>query len=146
MDPRGTIGFEIRELSILLTRYIEKEKTLNNFEDIQGLQVWTLGYLYKNRRKVIFQKDIEREFSIRKSTTSSLVKRMIKNGFIEVKKGTQKDKRLKQLVLTDKAVSQIQAFKPHVHRLEEKITDNISPQELEQFKETLKKIKNNLSC
>lgn len=146
MDPRGTIGFELRELSILLIRYIEKEKAINNLEDIQSLQAWTLGYLYKNQHKTIFQKDIEREFSIRKSTTSNLVKRMKKNGFIEEKKGTQSDKRLKQLVLTEKAIVQIQAFKPYVHRLEEKITENISPQEIEQFKETLAKIKANLSC
>lgn len=144
MDPRDTIGFELRELSILLIRYIEKEKATNNLEDIQRLQAWTLGYLYKNRHKAIFQKDIEKEFSIRKSTTSNLVKRMKKNGFIEEKTGAQEDKRLKQLVLTDKAIEQIKAFEPYIEKIEAKITKDISDQEIKQFKETLAKIKNNL--
>lgn len=145
MDPRDTIGFELRELSILLIRYIEKEKAINNLEDIQRLQAWTLGYLYKNRHKPIFQKDIEKEFSIRKSTTSNLVKRMKKNGFIEEKTEAQEDKRLKQLVLTDKAIEQIKAFEPYIEKIEAKITKDISDQEIKQFKETLAKIKNNLS-
>lgn len=143
MEPRGTIGFELRELSILMIRFIEKEKSQNGLGDIQKLQAWTLGYMVKHNDRPVFSKDLEKEFSIRKSTASNLVKRMEKNGFIEIKKGTQEDKRLKELVLTEKAYEQIQAFNYYADKLEEKITANLSDQELEQFKNTLNKIKSN---
>ncbi|WP_225744430.1 MarR family winged helix-turn-helix transcriptional regulator [Marinilactibacillus sp. Marseille-P9653] len=143
MDPHGTIGYELRELSILFVRYIEKEKAGKNFEEMHRMQAWALSFLYENQHKPIFQKDIEKEFSIRKSTTSNLVKRLKNNGYIDERKGTQTDKRLKEIVLTDKAIEQINAFKPYIEKLEETITQGIDEAELAQFKATLSKIKAN---
>ncbi|WP_208560359.1 MarR family winged helix-turn-helix transcriptional regulator [Marinilactibacillus kalidii] len=143
MDPHGTIGYELRELSILFVRFIEKEKAGKKFEEMHRMQAWALTFLYENRHRSIFQKDIEKEFSIRKSTTSNLVKRLKNNGYIDEHKGTQPDKRLKEIVLTEKAIKQINAFIPYVEKLEGTITKGIDQEELAQFKKTLEKIKAN---
>lgn len=145
MDPHGTISYQLRELSILFVRFIEKEKARNNIEDMHKMQVWTLNYLYENKHRPIFQKDIEKEFSIRKSTTSSLVKRLKNNGFVEEKIGSQSDKRLKEIILTAKGFEQIKAFRPCVEKLEQTITSGIGEEELIAFKKTLAKIKANFN-
>jgi DNA-binding MarR family transcriptional regulator len=46
------------------------------------MQNWIIGFLDMNEGKEIFQKDIEAEFNIRRSTATGILKLMEKNGFI----------------------------------------------------------------
>ena len=74
MSQSESIGFEVRELSLLIARYIEK---MSNGGHIRGPQGFALGYLVHNRDKEIYQKDLEEKLSIRKPTASNLVDRMV---------------------------------------------------------------------
>ena len=69
-------------------------------EHLAGPQGHVLSYLGKNQDQEIFVKDIEEELCISKSVTSNLVKRMVKNGFIQILP-SRTDKRYKQVVLTE---------------------------------------------
>ncbi|MGT2829375.1 MarR family winged helix-turn-helix transcriptional regulator [Streptococcus hillyeri] len=75
---------------------IAKEKGI---EHLAGPQGWALIYLHRCSDQEIFVKDIEKELKISKSVASNLVKRMEKNGFIEIIP-SKIDKRYKQVVLT----------------------------------------------
>lgn len=143
MNPKGTIEFELRELSLMLGQYIEKEESLKEIAAIRGPQGFALGYLYKNRDRDIYQKDLEHELSIRKPTASKLVDRMKKNGFITTITSAQ-DKRLKQLVITEKGLRQVELFQEFLIQFEQKLRRGISEEELTQFFATLDKIKKNI--
>lgn len=99
-------------------------------ENLAGPQGFAVLYLRENEDKEVFIKDIERKLKISKSVTSNLIKRMEKNGFIEVVP-SEVDKRYKRVVLTElgKAKSKgIDAFHTAIHK---QIFDGISREELE---------------
>ena len=103
---------------------------INLMENLAGPQGFAVLYLRENEDKEVFIKDIERKLKISKSVTSNLIKRMEKNGFIEVVP-SEVDKRYKRVVLTElgKAKSKgIDAFHTAIHK---QIFDGISREELE---------------
>ncbi|AIS08987.1 Transcriptional regulator, MarR family [Lactobacillus sp. wkB8] len=79
---------------------------------LTGTQMLIIEYLASfAQTKSIYQKDIEHEFNIRKSTATNVLRLMENKGLI-YKKVDQRDTRLKAILLTDKAI-----------KLEEKITN-----------------------
>ncbi len=79
---------------------------------LTGTQMLIIEYLASfAQNKSIYQKDIEHEFNIRKSTATNILRLMENKGLI-YKKVDQRDTRLKAILLTDKAI-----------KLEEKITN-----------------------
>ncbi|SFH93475.1 MarR family winged helix-turn-helix transcriptional regulator [Pisciglobus halotolerans] len=144
MGPRGTVGFEIRELSLLIGRYLESHRLDEEMEMLRGPQAWALGYLYEHQYHTIYQKDLEKEMSIRKSTASNLVKRMVKNGVITTA-ASEKDGRLKALRITDKGILFMEKINSFMETSEAKITNGLSSEEMAQFFQTIQKIKKNLS-
>ncbi|MBO0452893.1 MarR family winged helix-turn-helix transcriptional regulator [Candidatus Enterococcus murrayae] len=140
MNEPETIGFKIRELSLLIARYMEQT---NEDGHIRGPQGFALGYLVHNRHKEIYQKDLEERLSIRKPTASNLVDRMIKNGFLTTAP-SQKDKRLKRLIVTEKAIETTFEIEKQVEAIEKVLKQGISEEELAQFFATIQKLKQNI--
>ncbi|WP_438762523.1 MarR family winged helix-turn-helix transcriptional regulator [Enterococcus sp. AZ135] len=140
MKEPETIGFEVRELSLMIARQIEKA---SNDGHIRGPQGFALGFLVHNRDKEIYQKDLEERLSIRKPTASKLVDRMIKNGFLTTAP-SQKDKRLKQLIVTEKAIQTTIEVEKQIDNVEKVLKQGISEEELTQFFATMKKFKQNI--
>ena len=46
------------------------------------MQGWIIDYIYDRGNDPVFQRDIEKEFTIRRSTATELLKLMEKNGLI----------------------------------------------------------------
>ena len=82
MCAENDIGFEIRTLSNLIRRDVEKNIAEMKLEPNQRIHGWAINYFYENRDRDIFQKDFEEKFSIRRSTASNILKLMEKNGYI----------------------------------------------------------------
>lgn len=68
--------------------------------------------LLETLHREIYQKDIEEEFQIRKSTVTGILQLMEKNGFI-YRESVEKDARLKRIVPTKKA----EALRPTHQRI-----------------------------
>ena len=64
---------------------------------------WIIGYLYRHRDEPVFQRDIEREFSITRSTVTNILQLMERKGYIQ-RLSVPQDARLKQLVLTEEGI------------------------------------------
>lgn len=102
-----------------------------------------LGYLCHNQNREIFQKDLETAFCVRSSTASRLLKQLEDSGFIERHPGST-DARLKQVVATPKATALFQQIEQRVIDVEAILTRGIPPEEIDQFMQTLQKLKQNL--
>ncbi len=100
-------------------------------------------YLYDHRDEDVFQKDIEYEFSIRRSTSSSIISLMEKKGYIE-RVSVAHDARLKKLVLTDKALRFCDIIQANTIEFEDTMRKGITDEELEFFYSILDKIVNNI--
>jgi len=98
------IGGKINRVSTKIKRKccnIESIKVLNEISGTNGMIV---GYINKcNERGIdVFQKDIEHEFGITRSTASKVISLMEKKDLI-IRVESSLDLRLKKLVLTKKA-------------------------------------------
>ena len=117
-----------------------------SFEDaaLNGLQARILCFIEKKDMpgKCVYQRDIESEFKIRRSSVSSVLDTMEKNGYV-IRQQTQQDARLKQLVLTEKAKEMSQQHKESIDRFEENLVKNMSVQETETLKYLLNKVLEN---
>ena len=71
---------------------------------------------YNNRDRDIFQKDVETEFSIGRSTVTNILKLMEKKGYIR-REAVPQDGRLKRLVLLDKGMALNQTMRELAARL-----------------------------
>lgn len=140
---RIKIGFEVSHCARLLRRYIDAGTAVLYSDGMTGTHGRTIGYLYRNRDKDIFQKDFEKEFDIRRSTASNILSLMEKNGLI-VRRGVPDDARLKKILLTPKAEACHREIEAFFDKMEKELSEGISDDEMEGFVSTLNKIKNNI--
>jgi DNA-binding MarR family transcriptional regulator len=113
-------------------------------DKMTGTHGWAMGYLYHNRDRDIFQKDFEQEFNIRRSTASSILSLMEKNGLIK-RESVDYDARLKKITLTDKAIEIQTLVEAAFDRFENVLRQGISDGELDVFFGVLDKICENLN-
>lgn len=142
MDKLKFAGREIKTVSNILKRYIAKNKTIKE-ENLTQMQSWIIRFIYNNENKDIFQKDIENEFSIRRSTATVILQLMEKNDLIK-KEIVSYDARLKKLVLTEKAVKFYFIIKKDILRVEENLIKEIKKEDLDIFFEVIEKMKKNI--
>lgn len=141
MNREEHIGFRIRQVSNLIRRNIEKQSEEN--EKIQLLHAWGISYLYDNIDKDIFQKDFEKQFSIRRSTASNLLKIMESNGLIR-RISVPNDARLKKIILTEKAKKIHQKIVEQTIEREKLLRNNLTDEEIKLFFSITDKIIKNL--
>lgn len=119
----------------------------SSFDDknLNGLQARILGFVEVNdmQGNDVYQKDIEAEFKIRRSSVSSVLDTMEKNGFI-LRQSVASDARLKKLVLTDKAKQTGQQHRSAVDYFEQYVSLEFTPEEVETLQYLLGKISNNV--
>ncbi len=144
MNRKDTLGFQIKTLDNLFFRnMIAYEASQRGMDEVTVMHGWILGFLFENSEREIFQKDIETEFSIARSTVTSIVKLMEKKGYI-CRESVEQDARLKKLVLTEKGRKIHEQHIGYVDILEERCKRNITQEELEAFQAVAEKLKRNL--
>lgn len=141
MKPRGSeIVFELRTLDNLLHRHGDAHaRTLDGGMQLTRLHHWIIGFLY-HREADVYQKDIETEFKISRSTTSSVITLMQKKGLVK-RKAVPSDARLKKIVLTDKAVEMHKHQMAHMQHMDALIEGALTPEEKRMFLSYMAKIR-----
>lgn len=96
----------------ILSNQMKRRNAAEPMEDdgLTTMQKHVLKYiLLETLHRDVYQKDIEEEFQIRKSTVTGILQLMEKNGFIS-RQSSEKDARLKRIVPTKKA----EALRPQI--------------------------------
>lgn len=140
---KKNVGHEIKLLDNMITR-----KILSDVKEEEGylltpVQIRILKYLYENKDKDIYQKDVEMKISVRRSTISGILKTMEKNGIIQ-RIDSDMDKRVKKIVLTEKSILKIGKLEEKAAIFEKELLNGIDEKELEIFFSVIEKMKNNL--
>ncbi|MCI8465032.1 MAG: MarR family transcriptional regulator [Lachnospiraceae bacterium] len=141
---RFHIGFEIKQTFRLIKKYIDRSTAVQCANQMTGTHVWILKYLQENRGKEIFQKDIEKQFGINRSSATGLLQLMEKNGLI-YREEVPYDARLKRIVMTKKAVSLDTSVRREIDLVEERISRGFSEEELQTLIQMLSRIRDNLN-
>lgn len=143
MQDEKHVGFEIRTLSNLIKRKVDNVIANKYTENFTGIHGWVIGYIYRNDGKEIFQKDIEEEFSIRRSTATTILQLMERKDLI-IRKSVDYDARLKKIELTEKARKLHEMIKLDIAEIEKQVIKDLSEEEINTFFSIVKKIKSNL--
>lgn len=138
------IGVELRMLNNAVARYLSR----NVYRTDDGVtptceNTWIIGYLSKAEGDV-FQKDIEAEFGITRSTASKVLILMEKKGLIE-RVGVSHDARLKKLVLTEKAKRIAEQMSEDGRSMEKRLIQGFSQEELDTLLSYFERMMTNLS-
>ena len=97
------IPAQLRRVDNLIFRRLNQFSRANGVEQTTPMHGWIIEYLYRHRDTPVFQRDIEREFSITRSTVTNILQLMERKGYIE-RRSVPQDARLKQLVLTEEGI------------------------------------------
>ena len=143
MCNKENVIFKIRNVSNLIKRRAEEIINKNHNYDLTSRHILIAKYLNENQDKDIFQKDIEEKFCIRRSTVTSVLNLMEKNGMIR-RERVECDARLKKIVLTDKAKDIHTKIISEITVMEDMILKGIDEEELKVFNSTLDKIRDNI--
>ena len=102
---RNGVGVKIKKVHSLIRKSIHNSETFKQNEELTNMIGWTIGFI--SRRSVeeleTYQKDIEREFKISRSTATGHLQNMERLGYI-YREVSLIDNRLKRIVLTEKSI------------------------------------------
>lgn len=135
------IALELRKIANLTKRAFDKE--LKN--KITNTQSLILNFIYDSNqlKKIVYQKDIEDFFEIRRSTVCEILNIMEKNNLIK-RIASQNDLRQKEIILEENGLVYIHELKENVEKLEQIMEKNILESEIDIFCLVLEKIRKNL--
>ncbi len=121
----------------------EQNARQNGLDDVTITHGRILGFLSRAEGRDVFQKDIENEFHINRSTVTSIMQVMEKNGLIE-RCMVPRDNRLRQVLLTEKGREMHQKTVSLIDETERQMLAGIPEAEIKAFFETVYKIERNL--
>ena len=137
------IGYEIRILNQVIGRLVNSyQSKVDEKAGINRMQGWIIGYLYRHSEEDVFQKDVEAEFQIARSTASGILQAMEKKGLI-TRESIPRDARLKRLVLTEKGMEFQMEIMDNFDRIQKVLRSDIPPKKMECFMEVLDMIREN---
>lgn len=142
-DKEVRFGYEIRRLDNALKRRVNQKLREAGIDEGTAMNGWVLKYLYDNREKEVFQRDIERHFRIGRSTVTGIIKQLEKNQCIR-RESVENDARLKRVILLPKGEEIHMIIRHTFKETDMQLAEMVSLEEMDTFLQILEKIINNL--
>ncbi len=139
----GSIGHEIKAVNHIMQRQMIASASKAGIDKITVMHGWIIGYLFAHKDDDIFQKDIENEFAISRSTVTNILKLMEKKGYIK-RISVECDARLKKIVLTEKGMETNKVIRNTVLENERRFNSALTDDEREQFIYLIRKLRNGI--
>lgn len=132
---KSDISFLVKKLDNNIQRKIYALYNRKEFEECSLTNMWVTDYLFdmQQQEKVIFQKDIEAEFSINRATASKMLSLMEKKKLIK-RTSYVSDSRLKQIELEARGLELQKLCRYIREELEKQLTSCLTKEETELFK------------
>lgn len=127
------VSRKLHSLSNLIMRYFDNSPIKKSLDQVTGTNGWIIGYLADHDDRVIYQKDLEKEFGITRSTASKVINRMEQKGLIR-RECVAEDARLRKLTLTPEAWDIFHKMEVDQTNLERKLMKGFSEEETEKLR------------
>ena len=141
-DKKREIGHELRVIQRMIHRRVEKHRAAHG-DTLTFVQTRTLHFLQKHTLEEVYQKDLEKELNIRRSTATEILNVLERDGYIE-RLSVERDKRLKKLVVTQKARDLSERMCKDIEQMEKTLSKDISEEDLVVFYRVMDQMKKNL--
>ena len=142
-EPPQVIPAQMRRVNNLIFRKINQFHRENGVENVTPMHDWIMSYLYWHKEEPVYQRDIEREFSITRSTVTNILQLMERKGYIE-RQSVPQDARLKRLVLTAEGALLHEKTMRSLHQTDEFVSALLTPEENAELLRLLNKLREGL--
>lgn len=140
---RRDILRDFRAIGCAIKKHFDNSLIKQEFEKVSGTHGWVILYLAENEGKDVYQRDLEKQFGISRSTTSKMIAQMEQQGLVGREK-VASDDRLKKLVLTEKSKELAQKASDDRLMAVRKLTRGFSEKELETLGDFLERMRDNM--
>ncbi len=141
-ESRMPLGRLVHRLSHQMKR---QNQTNTYCSGLTPIQNHILGFiLLESQHRDLYQKDVEEEFQIRKSTATGILQLMEKNGFI-YRESVEKDGRLKRIIATQRSERIRKELQECIRQTEKRIVSGISEEDLAVCRHVLFRMLRNLT-
>ena len=123
------ILYEIKEIDMLIVRKILSDAKKN--KDLP-FSPKIINYLVEKKEKIVYQRDLEKFLSLRRSTISGILQTMEKNNFIK-RLDVLEDGRVKRIVLTQKSIEEYSKIRRKCAKIQQDIAKGIKKEDLDIF-------------
>ena len=143
MKSQYPIGLHINKLSRIISRKVDAA-VLNAIDDnITVSQAYVIDFITDNTDRDIFQKDLELEFGLKRSSVSLMLNNMEKNDLIK-RLPVPGDARLKKIVLTEKASEISKKISVAIDSVESRVSESLGEEEVHLLLNMLNKIRTDI--
>lgn len=138
------VGFMVHKLDMGVKRILDNRMKAAGYDEVTMMHGWILKYLYDNRDREVYQRDIEKQFSIGRSTVTTIIQLMEKRELI-CRQSVEHDARLKRVMLTEKGFIHHNLVKENIFAIQQKMMTGISEEEKQTFLDIVQRMDGNLS-
>ena len=138
------IGKYVNKLSKDI-RYACNSYLVSRGASITGEQCRLLGYIScrNERGECVYQRDIERDFQIKRSSVASILGHLEEGGYI-IREIDKNDARIKKVIMTESGAELNNALYENILKVEEIISKGMTETEKDEFLRLLKKAIENI--
>lgn len=137
------VGYMIHKVDIGVKKILEARLKAAGYDEATVMHGWILKYLHDNGSKDIYQRDIEKQFGIGRSTVTTIIQLMEKQDLIR-REAVEYDARLKKVILTEKGKQYHDLVGATIGDINQKVMQGISDEEKQFFLSTFEKLEENL--
>lgn len=147
MEENPDIGIRLRMLNNAVRRYFDRNsETVKKLDNLTSSNKWIMGYLFvaEKEGRDVFQRDLENNFGITRSTVSKVLSLLEKKGLIS-RESVSHDARLRKIVLTEKTREIGRTMRREHDEMEKKLRIGFSPEEIELLCDFIERMQRNIA-
>lgn len=138
------LGLSIEKINHIISRKMDSAVIKAIDDNLSVSQAYVIDFIAtQGKYREIFQKDLEKEFDLKRSSVSLMLNNMEKNDLIK-RVSVSEDARLKQIILTEKSIKIYEKISIAIDSVENKLAENLKPEEIKLFLDIIDKMRNSL--
>lgn len=138
-----SIGNKLKAINHIMQRKMFQTAADAGIDRVTIMHGWIIGYLYCHQEIDVYQRDIESNFAISRSTVTNILKLMEKKGYI-IRQSVDTDARLKKIVLTEKGKLINSKIEKAIEENENRFNSVLTSDERQQFIYLVRKLRHGL--
>lgn len=142
-EIENRLGLCIHRLDTTVKKTLDARIKKIGVDEVTLMHGWIIRYLYENRNRDVYQKDIEKHCCVGRSTVTGIIQLMEKKGLIG-REAASHDARLKKVVLTPKGISNHEAIERVIDGVSQELAEAVTKEEMEVFVRVAQKMQERL--
>ena len=138
------LGLDIEKIDRIISRDMDANIMKAVGDKVTVSQAYVIDFMSNTDKEDIFQKDLEKQFDLKRAAISLMLNNMEKNDLIK-RVPVSEDARLKKLVLTEKSIALADTITTAIDEIENTLLEDLTQEEIDNFYTVLNKMRNSLT-